>query len=167
MSKHDDRDWIRQAIAQHEGALILYAHRLSGNAESAREIVQDVFLTLCEQERVAISDHLAQWLYTVCRNRCFDRRKKEKRMTALDEPHQRTLASNALTGAQALERQQTQNTVLDFVATLPENQQEVLRLKFQSGFSYRQIADITGLSEANVGFLLSTALKTIRGCVRL
>jgi len=39
----------------------------------------------------------------------------------------------------------------------------VLRLKFQEGLSYREIAAITDVSVSNVGFLLHTALKTLRG----
>ena len=45
---------------------------------------------------------------------------------------------------------------------LPENQQEVVRLKFQNEMTYQEIADVTGLSVTNVGFLLHTALKRLR-----
>ena len=45
---------------------------------------------------------------------------------------------------------------------LPANQQEVLRLKFQNGFSYKQIAGITGLSVSNVGFLIHTGIQRLR-----
>ena len=45
---------------------------------------------------------------------------------------------------------------------MPANQQEVVHLKFQSGLSYREISDVTGLSVSNVGFLLHTALARLR-----
>ncbi len=45
---------------------------------------------------------------------------------------------------------------------LPDNQQEVVRLKFQNEMTYQEIADVTGLSVTNVGFLLHTALKRLR-----
>lgn len=45
---------------------------------------------------------------------------------------------------------------------LPDNQQEVVRLKFQNDMTYQEIADVTGLSVTNVGFLLHTALKRLR-----
>jgi RNA polymerase sigma-70 factor (ECF subfamily) len=38
----------------------------------------------------------------------------------------------------------------------------VLRLKFQSGFSYQEIADVTGLTTTNVGVLLHAALTKLR-----
>ena len=43
-----------------------------------------------------------------------------------------------------------------------ENQREVVRLKFQAGLSYAEISRVTGHSVSNVGFLLHTALKTLR-----
>jgi len=49
-----------------------------------------------------------------------------------------------------------------FLSKLPEKQQEVIRLKFQQQMSYREIAQCTELSESNVGYLLSTGLKTLR-----
>ena len=45
---------------------------------------------------------------------------------------------------------------------LPDNQQEVVRLKFQNGMSYKEIATVTELSVTNVGFLLHTAINTLR-----
>ena len=52
--------------------------------------------------------------------------------------------------------------VLGLLATLSANQQEVIRLRFQSGLSYREIGRVTGLSVTNVGYLIHTAIKTIR-----
>jgi RNA polymerase sigma factor (sigma-70 family) len=52
--------------------------------------------------------------------------------------------------------------VLKLIGRLPHNQQEVVRLKFQNGFSYQEISRITSLSVGNVGFILHTALKALR-----
>jgi RNA polymerase sigma-70 factor (ECF subfamily) len=48
------------------------------------------------------------------------------------------------------------------LATLPPNQQEVVRLKFHGELSYREISRITGLSETNIGYLIHVAVKTVR-----
>lgn len=58
-------------------------------------------------------------------------------------------------------RDQTHHA-LRFLALLPVNQREVVRLKFQNQLSYQEIAAVTSLSVSNVGFLLHTALKTLR-----
>ena len=61
--------WVRDAVARFEGPLLLYARRLLSDPEAARDVVQDVFLRLCTQSHDAIDGHLAEWLFTVCRNR--------------------------------------------------------------------------------------------------
>jgi RNA polymerase sigma-70 factor (ECF subfamily) len=52
--------------------------------------------------------------------------------------------------------------VESMLVDLPENQREVIRLKFQTGMSYREISAVTGLSVSNVGFLLHAAINTLR-----
>ena len=64
--------------------------------------------------------------------------------------------------AVAMEEQETQSAILRVLARLPDNQQEVVRLKFQENLSYRDISEVTGLSVSNVGYLLHVALKTLR-----
>jgi RNA polymerase sigma-70 factor (ECF subfamily) len=64
--------------------------------------------------------------------------------------------------AESIESSEANAGVLRQLAALPTNQQEVVRLKFQEAMSYRQIAAITGLSESNVGYLLHTAIKSLR-----
>ena len=61
-----------------------------------------------------------------------------------------------------VEGAETAGTALRILATLPPNQQEVIRLRFQDGLRYREIAAVTQLSLSNVGYLIHTAIKTIR-----
>ena len=60
------------------------------------------------------------------------------------------------------EQQDTTDRVLEFVDKLTENQREVVRLKFQHGLSYKEIAAVTELSASNVGYLIHTAIKKLR-----
>ena len=60
------------------------------------------------------------------------------------------------------EREDEYASVLAALDDLPDNQQEVIRLKFQHGMSYKQISEVTGLSVTNVGFLLHVGLKAVR-----
>ena len=63
---------------------------------------------------------------------------------------------------QQAQQRETFGRVAQAVHGLPPNQQDVLRLKFQHGFAYKQIARITGLSVSNVGYLLHVAVGTLR-----
>ena len=57
--------------------------------------------------------------------------------------------------------------VLQELAMLPDNQQEVVRLRFSGGLSYKEIAEETGLKASNVGYLIFTAVKAIRKRLKL
>jgi RNA polymerase sigma factor (sigma-70 family) len=155
-------EWLRSVVDGYEGPLIRYAARITGDVDRARDVVQDTFLRLCEQDRQELDGRLAEWLYTVCRRRAIDVKRREHRMRATLPEELDRCACNA-PSTDALERDETHAVVLAVLGRLPENQQEVVRLKFQSGLSYREIAAVTGLSVTNVGYLLHVALKKVRG----
>ena len=155
--------WVREAVNRFDGPLTLYATRLIGDAETARDVVQDTFLRLCSQERAAVDGHLAEWLFTVCRNRALDVLRKEHRMTQLSDEQVNRCLSPAPSPHESAERQDLSSRVLTLLEVLPPNQREVLRLKFQNGFSYQEISRISGHSVSNVGYLIHAGIKTLRG----
>ena len=155
--------WVRAAVAEHERALVLYATRLlRGDANAGRDVVQDTFLKLCRQSQDDVGPHLASWLFTVCRNRALDVLRKEKRMTLLSEPRAETLHDGRPPVSAALENAEAHTGVLGALDVLPANQQEALRLKFQAGLSYREIAAAMNITASYVGYLICTGLKTVR-----
>ena len=83
-------------------------------------------------------------------------------MTRLSDEHTSACASADPGPAEALETRESAAQVLRALDNLPPSQREVIRLKFQNGFSYREISRISGHSVSNVGFLIHTGLKTIR-----
>jgi RNA polymerase sigma factor (sigma-70 family) len=154
MSDTPKSRWIVEALEQHESSLIRYARWILSDLESAREVVQETFLRLCKEEPARVEGHLAQWLFTVCRNLAFDARKKEARMAPL--------GNTEIAVAPGLDEQRTASEILQLVETLPKNQREVIYLKFQCDLSYKEISDITKLSVTNVGFLIHSAVRAIR-----
>jgi RNA polymerase sigma factor (sigma-70 family) len=159
-------DWVRSAMSEYERPLIRYAAYITGDLERAREVVQDTFLKLCFQAPGQIDDHLAQWLYTVCRNGALDVQRKEQKIVGIS---QAKLESEVQPGAEPsaiLERKEQLSEVLKILEALPANQQETLRLKFQGDLSYSEISRITNISVSNVGFLIHTGLAAIREKIR-
>jgi RNA polymerase sigma factor (sigma-70 family) len=159
---HDRQQWIRQAVEQYERPLVLYAWRLTMNLELAREVVQDTFLKLCDQTPEDIQDHLAQWLYTVCRNRSLDVARKEKPMKPLSEPDHLVKDQQTPPPESQLEQAELSQQLAQALSSLPANQQEVIRLKFQHGLSYKDIAKTTQLTTTHVGYLIHVGIKSLR-----
>lgn len=155
-------DWITAAMDAHAEALVRYTARLTPDLDTARDVVQDAFLRLCRSDRAAVGDRVDLWLFTVCRNRAFDLYRKDRRMTPLTEAAARSRAA-ADDGPEAAALQlDAHGRLLALVATLSDRQQDVVRLKFQHELSYAEIAQVTGLSVSNVGYLLHVALKRLR-----
>jgi RNA polymerase sigma-70 factor (ECF subfamily) len=163
----DDGAWVRGALNRFEGPLTLYAARLLGSPEAARDVVQETFLRLCVQERAEVESRLAEWLFTVCRNRALDVLRKESRMTRLSDEQVNRCLSPDPSPPDVAERRESAARVLDLLEGLPASQREAIRLKFQNGFSYREISRISGHSVTNVGYLIHVGLKTIRSQLQL
>ena len=166
MEHTHNTDWITVAVAEFEGPLLRYATRFTGNAEQARDAVQDTFLKLCRANREQIQDHLAPWLFTVCRNRMLERRRKENRMQTLTAPQLAVQESAEAPPDSHLARQDSRNRLLAHLETLPTREQEIVRLKFQNNLTYREIAEVLGLTTTNVGFILHTAMRKLRRQLR-
>ena len=73
------------------------------------------------------------------------------------EPHAPRLGP-----AEVVEANDLSRAVLDRLSRFPPSQQEAVRLKFLQQFSYREIAEVMGLSESHVGVLIHMAMKKLR-----
>ena len=160
---HDYSELLSRAFAEQQAPLTRYATRmLGGDADRARDVVQDAFVRLMAQPPAAVDGHVVEWLFTVCRHRALDVWRKEVRVKHFAEGEiERVTAADPRPGRE-LEHAEAHATLLRLIDQLPPNQQEVVRLKFQNGFSYKEIARITEHSVTNVGFLIHTAVARLR-----
>lgn len=165
LNKHRS-DWVLSALRQYEGPLTRYAAHITGDVERARDVVQDTFIRLCSENPRRLENCLAEWLFTVCRNRALDVNRKERRMTPLTEIDLEVYERPGPSPALAAEQRESAAQLLEMLGALPPNQQEVLRLKFQNDLSYEEISRVTHLSVSNVGYLIHTGIKTIRQQLR-
>jgi RNA polymerase sigma-70 factor (ECF subfamily) len=160
-----DPDWIRSALDRFERPLIAYAYRFTGDLETARDVVQDTFLKLCQADVTRLNGRLAGWLYTVCRNRALDVRKKDARTEPLHEGQAEAVESPAPWPSAQASANETNRLILDAVAEMPDRRQDVFRLKFQDGLTYREISAVTGLPLSTVSYHIHAAMTEV--CERL
>src|ERR1700691_3987501 len=117
-------EWVAAALRQYEGPLIRYAADITGDLERARDVAQDTFVKLCAEDPAKLNGRLAQWLFTVCRNRALDVRRKESRMTMLEDMQVADCESREPSPALAAEQREAAGRVSRLVAALPANQRE-------------------------------------------
>ena len=153
----NDASWIERALERHESALVAYAARITGDVDTARDVVQETYLKLCRARREAVEPQLAEWLFTVCRHAAIDLRRKLGRAEANEGFEMAEIEESA-----EIENRDEGARALQLLARLPGSQREVLRLRFEGGLSYKEIARVTGQSIGNVGWLIHMGLKSLR-----
>jgi len=158
----DPTTFFESVVAEQRAPLTRYAARLLGDPARAQDVVQDAFVKLLAQTPAALEGRAIEWLFTVCRHRALDILRKEGRMRRLAEKETDLLAATDPIPGRAAEAAERDGLVRGLIAQLPPNQQEVIRLKFQNGFSYKEIARITELSVSHVGVLIHTAVMRLR-----
>lgn len=146
---------VEAAVARYEKPLLRYARKWVKDPELARDVVQDTFIRFYESGEDGPEARTKAWLYTVCRNRAIDLRRRAQRAPKIDP-------SSAPWVEPLGERQCDLGQVCKELDALPERKSEVLRLRYHEGLSYRGISEATGLTVGNVGFTISTTLKRIR-----
>src|SRR5256714_7317921 len=72
-------------LKRFERPLLQYATRILGDSDRARDVVQETFVKLQQENRSELDHAPAKWLFTVCRNNALNICRKEKRMTYLDQ----------------------------------------------------------------------------------
>ncbi len=157
------RELVESAQADFEGPLTGYAAGLlGGDWDRARDVVQDTFIKLHRQDPAMVQGRLKSWLYTVCRNRSIDILRKENPMMTSGGEVFESINDSGPDPSRAMEERERHAEVMALLERLPDNQREVIRLKFQGDLSYKEISDVTGLSVSNVGFLIHTGIKRLR-----
>ena len=155
---------ITEIIKEREAPLLRYAGRLIRDNESARDVVQEVFIKYVrisqDQSRMKI-DNLPAWLYRVTRNMCLDHLKSKR--VQLEIPIDENIANFACGESPdtTLEKKDAMKLVRKKLMELEPRDREVVILKLEHGRSYREIAEIMGISVTNVGFILHTAIKKL------
>ncbi len=154
--------FIEQAMADYESPLIGYASSILNDIDLARDVVQDTFIRLCQQDIAKVRHSLKSWLFTVCRNRALDILRKNQRTKPLDEVQWQKVAGPGLQPDEHADQQELSAQLTSYLDRLNANQREVIILKFQQGLSYQEIQEITGLKTGKIGSLIHTGIKRLR-----
>jgi RNA polymerase sigma-70 factor (ECF subfamily) len=111
--------------------------------DRANDIVQDTYEKLWRQVAEIEYAVVKSWLFTTAYHGMIDILRKEKRMIPMDESYEVNLIH---------ESQYTDlNEILhEAVNRLPEHQKTPVLLRDYEGYSYKEIGEITGQSEAQV-----------------
>ncbi len=159
-SQRGDREAFRQLYRALYGPVSQFVRRRTASAADAEDVVAQVFLQLVASLAQLDSSRGRVLGFALCaaRNLLIDR----ARARAVAEQGAPVPELRAPTQQDAVERDEELAALRARVAELPEDAQELLRLRFVEELGYAEISQVLGTSEATVRQRVSRAVRQLR-----
>lgn len=150
-------------LSRYENRLFSYIYFIVRNNELAEDIFQDTFIkaiTTIRQGRYTENGKFPAWITRIAHNLIIDyfRQEKNENVVSNDDSDVDLLNNINLsegTIENAIIEGQIRDDVRDLVKLLPDNQREVVYMRFYQNLSFKEIAEATGAS-------INTALGRMR-----
>ena len=151
-----------------------YANRLCGEAEAAKDLVQETFLNAYRGFKDFRGDaQISTWLYTIASRACLRMRRKKKgepeRELSLDEfvptsegEFRLQIPVDGLTPEEAFQNKELRQALDQAIEKLPRKYRMVLVLRDMEGLSAKEVGTVMGLNERAVKSRLHRARLFVR-----
>lgn len=154
-----DETELQALFDHHARALVLFGKRWAVSQGDAEDLVQDAFVRLWKN-RERVNDPAA-YLYAAVRTLGLDHWKMRQRRTQREE-FVASLRPEALFENRPEQNELRQN-IEQAIATLPDEQAEVLILKIWADLTFAQIAEALDVSRNTAASRYRYAAETLRG----
>lgn len=150
---------------RYEGRVYGFCLRRLGDRDAAADAFQDAWRRVVDaRRRYEPEGKFESWLFTLVRRACIDLRRSRPDAEERDaDPFDESVPTPADRSPAADERTVRREELRRLLDRLTEEQREALLLSKYEGFSYREVAEITGSTEAAVKQTVYRALKKLRG----
>jgi RNA polymerase sigma-70 factor (ECF subfamily) len=152
-------EYFKQQFLPHAEKLYALAFRLLNNKDEASDAVQDTFLKLWNKRNELEIQNTEAFCVTLVKNICLDILRKRHRSESLSDIEQ-IVTEKAVSRQMEIHYDWVQMQKL--IKQLPQQQQQLIILRHVKEYTMTEIAQQTGLSEANVRTTLSRARKLLR-----
>lgn len=141
--------------------LLRFSYRYLGTQEAAEDVVQEVFLRVLKND--ALPENFRAWIYKIARNRCLDViRQRGRRPDDQDLPPASRLEEDLTGCLTRLVRREQRAHLKRILSELPENQREVLHLRYAEDLSRQEIAEVLEIPEPVVKSRLYEGMVKLR-----
>jgi RNA polymerase sigma-70 factor (ECF subfamily) len=131
-------------------------YRVAGSREEAEDLAQEVFLKLYRSP-LRNGENVAGWLYRVALNTGYNALRSSARRGRREAVAGRDGPASPLPEEEA-QRREVARVVREALLHIPERDARLLILS-ETGFNYREIAEIVQVAPGSVGTLLARARK--------
>ncbi len=141
-----------------------YIYYKVNNRELAEDLTSNVFDKALVNFAKYDSDKasFSTWVLTIARNTITDYYRAQPKVQMVDIDEAIETPSRDPEPQEVAEVNEEKQFLRRCIAKLPEDEQEIVRLKFAMEMTNREIARTTGLSESNVGIKLYRIIRKLR-----
>lgn len=132
-----------EAVNRHADAVFRFVLKNIRDEEKARDIVQDSFEKLWTHVHSVDAAKVKSYLFSTAYHRTIDVIRKDQRQQLFDD-------KNLPEEGHSDHYSDVGEVLNQAIKLLPDDQRSVLMLRDYEGYSYKEISDITALSEAQV-----------------
>ena len=152
---------LERIYRDHGHIVVRRAHRILGDESEAREVLQEIFLSLVARPgQFKGQSSITTFLYAVTTNACLTRLRDQRRRSAL-------LAQDAVGRADAIGPVgEASVAVQQLLARLPERLARIAVYFFLDEMTHEEIAALLGLSRRQIGNLVARVEQEARKCAR-
>ncbi|MEN8250372.1 MAG: RNA polymerase sigma-70 factor [Bacteroidota bacterium] len=155
---------------EHYTSLCHFSQRFVFDLDTAKEIVQDVFIRIWEKRSSLPAEiSLKTYLYTSVRNKCIDYLKHLKVENEFHKMRIREILESGNNTSNSMDHpldglisKELENVIVDAIENLPEKCREIFELSRFEGLKYREIAEELNISVKTVETQMSRAFASLR-----
>ena len=159
---HKNNETEQLVAAERQGLLQYACYRL-GNIDDAEDAVQDVFIKMHQRlsEDNKEIKNLPAYLYRTLANLCISRQREAKRMPIVPLDRQPEPVA-----AETEDFEQEYQRINRLLSEIPDEQAEVIRLRYYGDKSFQEIADILGIPLTTAKSRFTYGLEKIKRGMR-
>ncbi|KPJ73999.1 hypothetical protein AMJ52_02340 [candidate division TA06 bacterium DG_78] len=159
----DERAY-EQLVKKYQHAVFNTIYRCLGNYEDIEDIAQEVFIKVWHKAKsFRKNSKFSTWLYRITVNQCLNYRSKHKqKLVSLDEMTEKERIPDSLIVEVDHEQRNKAEIVRKSVNKLPDRQRIALILSQFEDKSYKEIAEIMGVSLSAVESLIFRARENLK-----
>jgi RNA polymerase sigma-70 factor (ECF subfamily) len=174
-----DKAAFDNLVLKHKDRVFNLCYRLLGDYEEANDSAQEAFIKVYGSlKKFRFESAFSTWLYRVAVNTCKNKLKsrafrQKSKMVPIDNPVSgnraqtgREIQDDGQSPAMELEKKEKMRVIQEAINALPPEQKEVVTLRDIEGFSYEEVAEITGFNLGTVKSRLARARQDLRKKLR-
>lgn len=146
---------------QYFGRIYRYCVRRVGSVEEAEDLTSVIFTRALVSIAGYRGGSVAAWLFQIAHNAVVNHLRSRRTHLSIDEAELDLVADNPAP-LDNMMRDETQQALRDLVATLPDDQQNLLALKMVAGLSAAEIGQVIGKNAGTVRVELHRVISRLR-----